>query len=70
MRYCSVLVPLHVDALVASSASLEVCGGADLGQSFTTLSLRDGGVASSASLEVGNGADLRQCLLILTLRGT
>ena len=46
MRYCSALVPLHVDALVASSASLEVCGGADLEQSFTILSLSDGSVAS------------------------
>ena len=36
MRYCSVLVPLHVDALVASSASLEVGTGADLHSVFFT----------------------------------
>ena len=48
MRYCSVLVPLHVDALVASSASLEVGNGADLQQCLSILTLNDGGFRGAA----------------------
>ena len=48
VRYCSVLVPLHVDALVASSASLEVGNGADLQQCLSILTLNDGGFRGAA----------------------